>query len=93
MDSEKLLDILAKERMETALEAALKGDYEYQHELEVQDAAFGRIKEMMLDGEQETVVDRAISATNNCGTLYGITAYKQGLRDGVKLICELRATA
>lgn len=89
MKREKLLDILAKERMDTALEEALKGDAEYQHELEEQETAFEGMKNAMLDGEQEAVVDRAVSATNNCGALYGAAAYRQGFRDGIRVVCEL----
>lgn len=51
MKREKLLDILAEERMGTALEEALKGDVEYQHELEVQETAFEEMKNVMLNGE------------------------------------------
>ncbi|HBA50171.1 MAG TPA: hypothetical protein DCZ91_20740 [Lachnospiraceae bacterium] len=89
MKREKLLDILAEERMGTALEEALKGDVEYQHELEVQETAFEEMKNVMLNGEQETVVEKAISATNNCGALYGAAAYRQGFKDGIRVVCEL----
>ncbi len=86
---EKLLDILARERMGTALETALKGDDGYRQELKEQETAFNEMKEIMLDERQEAVVDRAISATNNCGAIYGMAAYGQGFRDGVKVIREL----
>lgn len=89
MKKEKLLDILMDKRMETALEAALKEDGGYRHGLEEQETAFDAVKEIPLDEEQENVVDRAISATNNCGALYGIAAYRQGLKDGIQIAREL----
>ena len=48
---------------------------------------------IMLDGKQEAVVDRAISTTNNCGTIYGMAAYRQGFKDGVRVTHELGETA
>lgn len=89
MKKEKLLDILARERMGTALEEALKDDSEYQHELEEQQAAFGEMKKFLPGGELETVVDKAVSATNNCGAVYGMAAYRQGFKDGVRVAHEL----
>lgn len=93
MKKEKLLDILVKERMETALEVALKEDDEYHHELREQEVAFNEMRKIMLDGKQEAVVDRAISTTNNCGTIYGMAAYRQGFKDGIRVIHELGETA
>lgn len=93
MKKEKLMDILAKERMEIALEVALKEDDEYQRGLREQEAAFNEMGKIMLDGKQEAVVDRAISTTNNCGTIYGMAAYRQGFKDGVRVTHELGETA
>lgn len=93
MGKGKLLDILAMERMGEALEKELKEDGEYQDGLKEQENALREVKEMMLDEDQEETVDRAVSATNNCGTLYGIAAYRQGVRDGIRLIRELEEAA
>ena len=89
MGKEKLLDVLAKERMGTALEEALKKDGEYQHELGEQETAFGEMMRLLPDGELETVVDKAISATNSCGAAYGAAAYRQGFKDGARVAREL----
>ncbi len=93
MKKEKLLDILAEERMGTALEEALKEDGEYQHELGEQETAFGEMIRLLPDGELETVVDRAVSATNSCGAAYGMAAYRQGFKDGVRVARELEKIA
>ena len=89
MGKEKLLDILAKERMGTALEEALKEDGEYQHEMGEQETAFGEMVRLLPGGELEAVVDKAISATNSCGAAYGAAAYRQGFKDGVRVAREL----
>ena len=39
-----------------------------------------------LSKKQKAVVDRAISAANNCGAV----AYELGLQDGIKLMSELK---
>lgn len=40
--------------------------------------------------EQGHIIDRAISAANDCGAAYGAVAYKLGLQDGIKLMSELK---
>ena len=52
-----------------------------------------RVIKNETDGKQEAVVDRAISTTNNCGTIYGMAAYRQGFKDGIRVIHELGETA
>ncbi len=89
MKEEKILDLLAKDRIENALNEALKKEPEYQELLVEQETAFNRMGEFILDEGQEKAIDRAISATNDCGTVYGVVAYKQGFRDGVQLACEV----
>ena len=39
-----------------------------------------------LRKKQKSVVDRAISAVNDCGSV----AYELGLQDGIKLMSELK---
>lgn len=84
--SERLLNALARERINHALETVLISDSNYQNTVKRQDVA---IKHIGLSSKQFTVVDRAISATNHCGAVYGAVAYKQGLKDGVKLAAEI----
>lgn len=86
---ERLLDALARERIDHALEVALISDRNYQNTVKRQDVAFDQLDNIGLSEKQFTVVDRALSAANHCGAVYGAVAYKQGLKDGVKLAAEL----
>lgn len=87
---ERLLNILIKERMRTAIDAVLGTDSVYQRALAEQDTAFSEVEKIGLSKEQSAVVDGAISAVNFCGASYGAVAYRQGLKDGIRLVSELR---
>lgn len=43
-----------------------------------------------MNKEQKTAVDKVALAYNNSGAEYGRAAYFQGLRDGIKLMSEIR---
>ncbi len=43
-----------------------------------------------LDEEQATVVDRVVSATNECSAAYCRAAYRLGLQDGIRLASEVK---
>ena len=90
MREEKLLDILRHVRMGKALDNALSNDRDYQCAVRRQEAAFGRMDKMKLSSKQNKVVDRAISATNHCGAVYGEAAYRLGLHDGMRLVSEIK---
>ena len=84
-----LLDILAEERIHTALQDALDEDELYQSAEKEVDETLDELQKAGLSKEQNKVVDKAISATNASGAAYGATAYKQGLYDGIKLMSEV----
>ena len=86
---ENLLDILAEERIHTALQDALDDNELYQSTEKEVDETLNELKKAGLSREQNKVVDRALSATNASGAAYGATAYKQGLYDGIKLMSEV----
>ena len=86
---ENLLDILAEERMHSALQNALDEDELYQSAEKEVDETLDELQKAGLSKEQNKVVDKAISATNASGAAYGATAYKQGLYDGMKLMSEV----
>ena len=86
---ENLLDILAEERIHTALQVALDEDELYQSAEKEVDETLNELQKAGLSREQNKVVDMAISATNASGAAYGATAYKQGLYDGIKLMSEV----
>lgn len=85
-----LLDILIKTRTVKALDKAVRKSRDYKDTLKRQDKAFDRLDKAELSGEQKSIVDRAISAANDCGAIYGAVAYELGLRDGIKLMSELK---
>ena len=89
----KLLDMLAEERVKTALEEALEEDQEYQEALKVQEEAVGRMEKEKSGGAWEKTADRAVSATNHCGAVYGAVAYRVGMLDGVRIAFEILAVA
>ena len=86
---ENLLDILAEERIHTALQDTLDENELYQSAEKEVDETLNELEKAGLSREQTKVVDRALSATNASGAAYGATAYKQGLYDGIKLMSEV----
>lgn len=85
----KLLDIFVKVRTYKALDRVLDRSKDYQKALRQQDVAFERLARAGLSQAQKIIVDKAISANNDCGAVYGVVAYRLGFCDGVKLISEL----
>ena len=89
MKEDKLLDILAKERINNALETALAASEDYQKTLEQQNMADKELEQTGLSKEQKKAVERLVSAINANGAAYGAVAYRQGLKDGVSIVSEL----
>ena len=89
-DKDNLLDILIKTRTVKALDKVAVKSRAYKDTLKRQDKAFDRLDKAGLNKEQKSVVDRAISAANDCGATYGTVAYELGLQDGIKLMTELK---
>ncbi|MCM1259042.1 MAG: hypothetical protein NC307_14495 [Roseburia sp.] len=86
---QEILDILVGERLET-LEDIAGNDEEYQAVRKEQLEAFKRLEEMGLSSEQREAVDDILSKVNRSGAVYGKIAFKQGLKDGAKLMAELK---
>lgn len=85
----EILDILVSERME-ALEDIAGSDEEYQAVRKEQLEAFEKLEQMGLTCEQREAVDNILSKVNRSGAVYGEIAFKQGLKDGAKLMGELK---
>ncbi len=85
-----LLDLLVRVRTHKALDRAVGESKSYQYTLKQQDEAFDRLDKAGLSREQKTIVDRAISAANDCGAVYGAVAYRLGLQDGIRLVSEVK---
>ena len=84
-----LLDIFVKVRTVKTLDRAVSRNSAYQDALKRQDKAFDRLDNAGLSKEQSAIVDKAISAANNCGAAYGTAAYRLGLQDGIRLTFEI----
>lgn len=87
--TKKLLDLLVWVRSYKALDRAVEKDRTHKAALKEQDKAFEELCRAGLNKEQKRIIDRAVSATNQCGAVYGKIAYKLGLHDGIRLMSEL----
>lgn len=85
----EILDSLMSERMEV-LEDIANGDEEYQSVRKELLEAFKKLDQMGLTDDQRAVIDNVISNVNRSGAIYGKIAFKQGLKDGAKLMSELK---
>lgn len=85
-----LLDLLVRVRTHKALDRAVGENKDYQYTLKRQDKAFDRLDNAGLSKEQSAIVDKAISAANDCGAAYGAAAYRLGLQDGIRLASEVK---
>lgn len=88
--NDNLLEILVMTRTVKALDKAVGRSNDYKDALKKQDKAFNRLEQAGLNEEQKSIVDRAISAANDCGAVYGATAYRLGLHDGIRLMSEVK---
>ena len=88
--TKSLLDLLVRLRTYKALDRAAEKNRNYRATLKEQDKAYDELQKAGLDREQKRIVDRAISAANDCGAAYGAVAYELGLQDGIKLMSELK---
>lgn len=86
---QEIIDILVSERMET-IEDIASGDEEYQAVRKELLEAFKNLDQIGLTDNQRAVIDDAISKVNRSGAIYGKIAFKQGLKDGAKLMSELK---
>lgn len=85
----EILDSLMSERMEV-LEDIANGDEEYQAVRKGLLEAFKNLDQMGLSDDQRAVVDDVVSKVNRSGAVYGKIAFKQGVKDGAKLMSELK---
>ena len=89
----KLLDRIASQRMGRDIDRVLRKDREYREAVKQQDIVFDELKKLGLDKAQRLTIDRAISADNQCGAVYGAVAYRLGMKDGIRLMTEIRQIA
>lgn len=90
-NEDNLLEILVMTRTVKALDNAVRKSKDYKDTLIKQDKVLDRLDNAGLDNEeQKSIVDKAISAANDCGAVYGAIAYRLGLHDGIRLTSEIR---
>lgn len=89
-NEDNLLEILVMTRTLKALDNAVHKSKDYKDTLKKQDKVLDRLDNAGLDEEQKSIVDKVISAANDCGAVYGTVAYRLGLHDGIRITSEIR---
>lgn len=89
MKENGLLEIIAAHRTMAALDEILQKDKVYQEALAEEQEASDQMEDMDFTEDQKKVVDRVITAYNQCGAAYGAAAYRFGMEDSVRLLKEL----
>ena len=89
MKENGLLEIIASHRTMAALDEILQKDKVYQEALAEEQEASDQMEVMGFTEDQKKVVDRVITAYNQCGAAYGAAAYRFGMEDSVRLLKEL----
>lgn len=89
MKENGLLEIIAVHRTMADLDEILQKDKVYQEALAEEQEASDQMEDMDFTEDQKKVVDRVITAYNQCGAAYGAAAYRFGMEDSVRLLKEL----
>lgn len=89
MKENGLLEIIAAHRTMADLDEILQKDKVYQEALVEEQEASDQMEVMDFTEDQKKVVDRVITAYNQCGAAYGAVAYRFGMEDSVRLLKEL----
>lgn len=84
-----LLEILAMERLSTAVEDTLREPGEYRNKNGEYDRIWAYLIKIGLDKEKRRLIDKLMSLQNYFSAEYGRVAYVQGVKDGIKLVEEL----
>lgn len=85
-----LLNRIASLRMGQDIDKVHRKSREYRKAIQQQDAALSKLGKLGLKKSQKLIIDNVISADNHCGAIYGETAYRLGMRDGIRLMAEIR---
>lgn len=86
---QEILDMLVDKRMEE-FENIVKSDEEYRAARKAQMEAVENLNLMGLSRDQREAIDDIISKVNQSGAIYGKAAFRQGFKDGAKLMGELK---
>ena len=74
MQMGSMLELLVRIRTSKSLDRSAAKNRHYRSALRRQDKAFAALDKAGLSKEHRLIVDRAITATNECGTAYGEAA-------------------
>lgn len=88
--TEKLLDILANERINNTLNILLKSKLSYLNIKKCQEEESKKVNKLNLNKKQAKQINKLIAAINQCKLTYGFVAYQLGFQGGIKLSDELR---
>lgn len=84
-----VLQQFIRNRLDTALEDALRKDQEYQKSKEKAEAITDRLAKDMFTLEQWELINDALEDSNASASEYGRAAYQQGLFDALELFMEI----
>ncbi len=87
-EREHLLDNFLEGNRHHSMENILEKNEGYQHALQECSEEFQKLEQYSLTKEQQSAVDRLVSAANAIGSEYGAAAYRQGFYDARKLMLE-----
>lgn len=93
MKNSGLLNRIASQRMGRDIDRVLRRNREYRKAVKQQDVALCKMEKLGLKKSQRRIIDNVISADNHCGAIYGEVAYRLGMRDGIRLMSEIRGIA
>lgn len=85
-----LLDRIASQRMGQDIDRVLKRNKEYRKAVKQQEIAVERMEKLELKKSHRLIIDHVISADSHCGAMYGEVAYRMGMKDGIRLMSEIR---
>lgn len=84
-----VLQQFIRNRLDTALEDALRKDQKYQRSKEKAEAITDRLAKDMFTLEQWELINDALEDSNASASEYGRAAYQQGLFDALELFTEI----
>ena len=85
-----LLEKLGQQRIDNALEQTIRKCKRYHRAVRKADETLDYALGLSMNNNQKSAIDNVALAYNHCGAEYGRVAYFQGLRDGIRLMSEIR---
>jgi len=86
---DKILKAISKKMTEERLEKIVSSEKEYRKKSKEIENLSGQLEGYGLTKEQRLIIDRLLSASNECNARYSELAYIQGMKDTVSMLKEL----